>query len=236
MNTHEYDANGYRALAYPHLLATPPMVAHESLCFQIAAPSGKNPALTHADPARRGMVGAAAAAREAHPQIDTLAGMGVVWVDVNGREVAWSSPAAWETVWTYLLPVVPSDDASTALRALATDTVSRLLKDDPTSALALFHRLADALPSAEFPEIIVESVTDDGETFMGARCPYCKTLLSDDGVTVIDWGTRETVSDDVNAEVLTFSVDYGNRIEAKFLHYQTTCCERPVTLPGWTED
>ncbi len=133
-------------------------------------------------------------------------------------------------------PGEPVEDSSVALRRRTREDVTALTADDPTEMLAIWYEIAAALPSAPFPVLIVEPVTDDGETFMGARCPYCHGLLGDDGITVIDWAAEGTESDDVNADEEYHSMSYDHEPEMETLHYETSCCSRPVSLPdGWTE-
>ena len=107
----------------------------------------------------------------------------------------------------------------------------------PEGALNLFNALGSLMSHAKFPEIIVESVTDDGETYLGARCPHCKMLFAEDTLIAVDWGTRWSYSGEVNADEKYHLMDYGDAIEAGALHYQCGNCDRPITLPqGWTEN
>ena len=50
------------------------------------------------------------------------------------------------------------------------------------------------LPLADYPQLVVETVTDDGETFQAVRCPVCKSIVSEgfSGLHAVDTALRWT--------------------------------------------
>lgn len=112
------------------------------------------------------------------------------------------------------------------------------MNHSPETLVEIFDEVAEALSKAKFPEVIEEGITDDGETYQVARCPHCKNVIDDGGVTVVDWGTRESGSDQVDAEAEHpfYSISYGDPIHADTLYVKHTECGKPISLTGWRED
>ncbi len=105
--------------------------------------------------------------------------------------------------------------------------------------IAQIGELFEKIRAAEFPELTVEEVTDDGETFTALRCPRCDRLVDADDLYAVDFAERWTSADDVDIDSaidyreIRFSFDelgeFGDTI-----YYRHD--DHPVNLPdGWTE-
>lgn len=102
------------------------------------------------------------------------------------------------------------------------------------------EELEAKIRSTQFPELVEEEVTDDGETYMALRCPRCGLLVDDTNLAAVDEATRWTYSegtddDAFNHRRVTFFTDstgdFGETIY--YLHND----DHAVSLPdGWTEN
>lgn len=103
-----------------------------------------------------------------------------------------------------------------------------------------YYALAEEIRNTEAPRLIVEEVTDDGETFTALRCPRCGTLAGYDNLAAVDQSTRWNYADapdddSFDHERLFFDGrergDYGSTLY--YLHND----DHAVSLPdGWMEE
>lgn len=109
----------------------------------------------------------------------------------------------------------------------------------PDVLIRKWEALADEIRAAEFPRLVVEEVTDDGETFVGLRCPRCGTLADYDNLAAVDqsvrWNYADTPDDDsFDHERLFFSQGDGEYSETLYYLHND---DHAVSLPeGWTEE
>lgn len=94
--------------------------------------------------------------------------------------------------------------------------------------------------AAQFPRLMVETVTDDGETFEALRCPRCQGLVDADDLYAVSpaesWDHAYDVDSDAAIEnrTVTFyapgGAEWGDTLY--YLHH-----DHAVTLPeGWQEE
>ena len=92
--------------------------------------------------------------------------------------------------------------------------------------------------ATENDELIVESVTDDGETFTGVRCPVCKELLSDsDSVYAVDsairWSPISFDEEHFRLEISPGDCEFG--ATDRYIHHSGDGEEHVYTATGWEE-
>lgn len=102
-----------------------------------------------------------------------------------------------------------------------------------------YEALAAEITATVAPRLVVEEVTDDGETYMGLRCPRCGTLADEDNLAAVDQSTRWNYADapdddSFDHQRLTFNgADDEHGETLYYLHNDS----HAVSLPdGWTED
>lgn len=106
--------------------------------------------------------------------------------------------------------------------------------------VTLFHAVMTALPKADYPQLIEEQVTDDGETYDAVRCPVCGSLVSDsDDIYAVDVALRWT-SAEFRTDYSTVELDGGHDADyGDTLYYKhgDGKSSHAVSLPdGWTEE
>ena len=91
---------------------------------------------------------------------------------------------------------------------------------------------------AAAPELLIETVTDDGETYEALRCPVCQTLVTDSGeLRAVDvstrWSSAEPDMENCQMDVTAGDHDYGSTLY--YLHW-TGEAHAVVPPSGWSED
>ena len=95
--------------------------------------------------------------------------------------------------------------------------------------------------SESFPRLVVDTVTDDGETYMALRCPRCGLTVDDGELYAISpaehWGPNDYVDDNAfDHQIVTFDSSERPDLE-ETLYYMHGDNGHAVSLPdGWTED
>lgn len=118
------------------------------------------------------------------------------------------------------------------------------LPDDGPALVALWQQLEAKIETASFPQLTVEEVTDDGETWTALRCPTCGSLVDDNSVYAVDtdvrWspvGVDDADFDHETVEVYGGDTEYGSTL---FYWHDATWEGSPrhaVALPdGWKGD
>jgi hypothetical protein len=98
-----------------------------------------------------------------------------------------------------------------------------------------------ALGAHNFPRLRIAAITDDGEHYMGLRCPHCQVdVNSGEHLVSVDVAFRgtisETMSDDELIDAVPVHFEYESGAEFNGLHYRCDSCNNGVRLPeGWTE-
>ena len=133
------------------------------------------------------------------------------------------------------LPVTPERPLSKreSISAGAEMKAKSLIERNPEVALALFMALGKSLGEAQYKPLKLVNVRDDGETFRGVRCPHCRTLLESEDLTAVDWSTKTTAVDDMDADDSSITIrrhDSDPESERTPLSFVTDCCDRPVSL------
>lgn len=114
------------------------------------------------------------------------------------------------------------------------------LDPEGDALLAAWEIAEDKVRQHTFPRLVVERVTDDGETFDALRCPRCGSLVdAQDDLYAIDVSIRANSTSDIGDDTfehhrVSFDAgdysDYGETMN--YLHG-----DHPVSLPeGFTED
>lgn len=138
---------------------------------------------------------------------------------------------------THTTPTAVPADEATAEPLL--DQVRQLLAKHPDLALRVRDRVTTLVRDTEYPCLVVEQITDDGETYEGMRCPWCGTDVANaDELVALDENDRITTftADDFDWEHHSVSTIYDQPGEFDGLAYVHIECYRPVSLPnGWTE-
>lgn len=118
-------------------------------------------------------------------------------------------------------------------------TVPRVPED---ALIAQYDELQTKLRAAEFPALVAEEVTDDGETYMALRCPRCGHTI-DDGMLVAvspaeSWDYSEELDDHAfDHQRVTFVQDERPDLEATLYYLHGDNPGHAVSLPdGWKED
>ena len=102
-----------------------------------------------------------------------------------------------------------------------------------------FIALPDRIRAIEFPALYLDAVTDDGETFVGLRCPRCGQLVDDDSLTAVDMDLRHAEMDGdvwtaIDEQTFTFSAERGDYESTIYYRHND---DHAVALPeGWGED
>ena len=95
--------------------------------------------------------------------------------------------------------------------------------------------LFDKISLYEFPELEVETVTDDGETYEALRCPRCGSLVAEDDLYAVDFAERWTAASDIstdNREVIFHFDEMGEFDSSVYYRHD----DHAVNLPtNWTE-
>lgn len=108
--------------------------------------------------------------------------------------------------------------------------------------IGVYGHAQAALRAAVFPALVVEEVTDDGETFMALRCPRCDGIVSDAGLVAVSpaesWDYSEEIDDDAfDRHRVTFVQDERPNLEETLYYMHGDLPGHAVSLPdGWTED
>lgn len=103
----------------------------------------------------------------------------------------------------------------------------------------LFGKIEKAITDREFPALVVETVTDDGETYEAVRCPVCGSLVSDAGdIYAVDlahrWSPIEFDVEHDDADVSGGDTEVGVTL---YYWHDTHPKGHAVSLPeGWTEN
>jgi len=139
-----------------------------------------------------------------------------------------------EAAWWAVEHECPADEAA----ALAALTAVRGMGEEGGPALVrLAAHLYRLIAAAEFPALVAEEVTDDGETFQALRCPVCGSLVQEDELSAVDVSERWTSADidgfDFEREAVSFCFD-GDDDYQDTLYYLHV--GHSVQLPdGWKE-
>lgn len=119
------------------------------------------------------------------------------------------------------------------------EQVRQLLTQHPDLALRFRDRVTSIVRNTEYPALVVEEITDDGETYDGMRCPWCGTDVANaDELVALDENDRITTfaADDFDWERHSVTTIYDGIGQFDGLAYVHIECYRPVSLPdGWTE-
>lgn len=85
-----------------------------------------------------------------------------------------------------------------------------------------WYALATKIQHHQFPPLVVEEVTDDGETFIAVRCPHCGLIVSEgEELVSVDWTTRYTrsgMAEDVDTGNGSFPFSYDRESNFESLH------------------
>ena len=96
------------------------------------------------------------------------------------------------------------------------------------------------LPLADYPQLVVETVTEDGETFQAVRCPVCDSIVSHggEGLYAVDNALRWTSAEfDLEHEDVDLNGENSNYGDTLYYWHATYSEGHAVSLPeGWTED
>lgn len=109
------------------------------------------------------------------------------------------------------------------------------------SLIALHEKIQEAIRAVDFPQLVEEEVTDDGETYMALRCPRCDSIVSDGDLSAVSpaeqWAPNEYPDDDAfDHRRLTFDGSDRPDLE-ETLYYKHGDPGHAVSLPdGWTEN
>lgn len=104
--------------------------------------------------------------------------------------------------------------------------------------IAQLGTLFNKIRATEFPALVKERVTDDGETFDALRCPRCGNLVESEDLYAVDfserWNNAGEIGDEdfVHGSVIFYpgDTDYGSTLY--YLHD-----DHAVSLPdGWVEE
>jgi hypothetical protein len=136
------------------------------------------------------------------------------------------------------IPVPQGNDRLAAVVAEA----NRL---DALDLLALYYLVQHAIPTAEFPRLIVglRTVTDDGETYQQQylQCPHCDLIVTTDdhgeadALIAVDIAERWTYGSSVGFEDHDVQWFYDGSADFEGLLYKHIC-NQPVRLPeNWSE-
>lgn len=105
------------------------------------------------------------------------------------------------------------------------------------SILKTYYEAYSAIQEHTWPELTIETVVDDGETWRQPRCPWCEHLVEEDSLRLIDSAERsntiewELTDEGTMAEVMVFADDQ-EEFETLLITHE---CGNPVTLPEGTE-
>lgn len=117
--------------------------------------------------------------------------------------------------------------------------MTKITPHEGDALIAEYERLEQAIRMTTFPRLIVEKVEDDGEVYMGLRCPRCGALVDYDNLASVDQSTRWNYADmpdddSFDHERLFFgSADHEAGETLYYLHNDS----HAVSLPeGWTEE
>lgn len=115
----------------------------------------------------------------------------------------------------------------------------RLIRDGGEVGGPMLVRLAGDLEhyiaSATFPELVVETVTDDGETFEALRCPVCDGLVDAWELSAVDTSERWSPASDISTDNREVLVHFDERGEFGDTLYYLHGENHAVQLPeGWT--
>lgn len=119
------------------------------------------------------------------------------------------------------------------------DTVREFFTEYPDLAVRFRDGVTNLVRNTEYPSLIVEAVTDDGETYEGMRCPWCGTDVANaEELAAVDENDRHTrfSVDEFDWERRTITTVYDDSGEFDGITYLHLDCYRPVSLPDdWRE-
>ena len=101
--------------------------------------------------------------------------------------------------------------------------------------IARIAELQSIVREYKFPELQIETVTDDGETYEALRCPRCGNLATEDDLYAVDTTDRWNGCGDIDVDNrdISFSSD-GSGEFGETLYYLHN--EHAVSLPdGYRE-
>lgn len=137
------------------------------------------------------------------------------------RAVTAGITAAWES-WE------PDDNAG----AYAEDETG-------SDLIAQRHHLDAKIRAFEFPRLMEEEVTDDGETYDALRCPECKSIVDSESLVAVSPAEHHATAEDLESDDahehcrITFYSGERPDLEETLYYLHN---EHPVALPeGWTE-
>lgn len=117
------------------------------------------------------------------------------------------------------------------------EAAAALIAASPEIALAAFYALSEKISELKFPELLVEDVDDDGDTFKALRCPRCRQIVSEgDGFSEVDLAIRWNPSMGISEEEFVHNQVLISTSDSNFetLHYRCDQCGEAVSLPeGW---
>jgi hypothetical protein len=99
--------------------------------------------------------------------------------------------------------------------------------------VALAGEVENAIERATFPELVVETLTDDGGTYEAVRCPVCGLLVNDsEDLYAVDvslrWTPAEFDMDHQDVDLCGEQGDYG----ATLYYWHDTTPGHAVALPS----
>jgi uncharacterized C2H2 Zn-finger protein len=105
-----------------------------------------------------------------------------------------------------------------------------------------YYLLQAEVRAFRFPELLVEEVTDDGETFMALRCPRCRDLVTgEDELKAVSpaehWAYAWEPTGDVVFDSQEITFERGDNPDLEETLYYQHNDDHAVSLPdGWTEN
>ena len=115
-------------------------------------------------------------------------------------------------------------------------SVPRIPED---ALIAQWEQLKEDLRAATFPALVVEQVTDDGETYTALRCPRCGRLIARGDLRAVSpaesWDYNEQIDGDI--PMVSFGQPDNPDLEETLYITHGDNPGHGVSLPdGWTED
>ena len=107
--------------------------------------------------------------------------------------------------------------------------------------IAEYARLQQAIRDTEFPILVQETVTDDGETWEALRCPRCDGIISNAGDLIAvspaeDWAYSDDIGDhEIDHQTVEFEAGRPD-LDETIYYLHDAGDGHAVSLPeGWTE-